>query len=233
MKVIAIIPARGGSKGVPGKNRKLILGKPLINYTVETALKSKLLSDIWVTTDDNFIMECVNKFDNILLHKRDKKLATDNSPITETVKAILNSYHVDDLPDAVMLLQPTSPIRETSDIDLAIKELKSRESVNSVISVCEMDDIHPARMYWKSEDVLIPIIGQYESVRRQDIPKALYRNGSIYLTRTISFLSTGSLMCKPSFGYVMPERMLLNIDSPRDMLIAPVLIKAWRNGELS
>ena len=233
MKVIAIIPARGGSKGVPGKNRKSILGKPLINYTVETALKSGLLSDVWVSTDDKLIIECVNEFDNLLLHKRDAKLATDISPITETVKAILEHYHVDDLPDAVMLLQPTSPIREASDIDLAITELKKRETVNSVISVCEMDDIHPARMYWKSEDILVPIIEKYESVRRQDIPKALYRNGSIYLTRTASFLSTGSLMCKPSFGYEMPERMLLNIDSPRDMLIAPVLIKAWEDGELT
>ena len=233
MKVIAIIPARGGSKGVPGKNRKLILGKPLVTYTVETALKSTLLSDVWVTTDDKLIMECVSEFDKLLLHKRDAKLATDNSPITETVKAILNSYDVNDFPDAVMLLQPTSPIREISDIDLAIKELTNRKAVNSVISVCEMDDIHPARMYWKSEDILVPIIEKYESVRRQEIPKALYRNGSIYLTRTTAFLSTGSLMCKPSFGYEMPERMLLNIDSPRDMLVAPVLIKAWKNGELS
>ncbi len=232
MKVIAIIPARGGSKGVPGKNRKLILGKPLINYTVETALESGLLSDVWVSTDDKLIMECVNIFDNVLLHKRDEELATDKSPITETVKAILDNYPIDDLPDAIMLLQPTSPIREVSDIDQAIKELTNRETVNSVISVCEMDDIHPARMYWKSDEILEPIIEKYESVRRQDIPKALYRNGSIYLTRTNAFQTTGSLMCKPSFGYEMPERKLLNIDSPRDMLIAPILIEAWKKGEL-
>ena len=232
MKVIAIIPARGGSKGVPGKNRRKILGKPLINYTVEKALASNLLSDIWVSSDCAKILECVKEFKGIKVHKRSPELATDNSPITSTVSEILNFYDSQNLPDAIMLLQPTSPIREVSDIDQSITIICNKININSVISVCAMHDIHPARMYWNKNDILEPILGEFETVRRQEIPIALNRNGSIYLVRTESFLNHNSLMAKPSFGYEMSENKLLNIDCKRDMLVAEVLINAWNKGDL-
>ena len=228
MKVIAIIPARGGSKGVPGKNKKIIDGKPLISYTIEAALQSKLLSQTWVSSDDPEIINIARKHAGIQIHERDSLLATDQSPVADTVKEIIKLTDC----DAVMLLQPTAPIRTGENIDEAINLLMSSENTNSLISVVAMNDIHPARMYWKKDDILASILPEYEQARRQDIPPAYYRNGSIYLVRRNAFEQEHSLMIKPITPYIMPLDWLLNIDEPRDMIIADALIPAWKKGLL-
>lgn len=228
MKVIAIIPARGGSKGVPGKNRKPVDGKPLICYTIEAALQSKLLSEIYVSSDDKFILGLAAGYMGVKLHERSNELATDSSPVSETVSAICNITDC----DAIMLLQPTAPIRTSDNIDDAISLLESSGNCNSVISVVAMDDVHPARMYWIENGEMQSILPAYELSRRQDIPPAYYRNGSIYLVRKIAFEEKKSLMVKPSIPYIMPSGWLLNIDEPRDMIIAEALIPAWKKGLL-
>lgn len=230
MKTIAIIPARGGSKGIPGKNILEICGKPLIDYSIESALKCVNISEIWVSSDDDKILKIARKFKKVLIHQRESKIAKDNSSVVDTIKAILAEYTQENIPDAIMLLQPTSPIRESNQIDEAISLLEVNTNMQSLISVCPMDDVHPARMYWKNGLSIEPILEKYEQTRRQEIPLAYYRNGSIYIVRTKSFLENNSLMVKPSIGFEMPESMLLNIDTPRDVLIAEPLIKAWRNG---
>jgi CMP-N,N'-diacetyllegionaminic acid synthase len=230
MKTIAIIPARGGSKGIPGKNILEICGKPLIDYSIESALKCVNISEIWVSSDDDKILKVARKFKKVLIHQRESKIAKDNSSVVDTIKAILAEYTQENIPDAIMLLQPTSPIRESKQIDEAISLLEVNTNMQSLISVCPMDDVHPARMYWKNGLSIEPILEKYEQTRRQEIPLAYYRNGSIYIVRTKSFLENNSLMIKPSIGFEMPESMLLNIDTPRDVLIAEPLIKAWRNG---
>lgn len=228
MKVIAIIPARGGSKGVPGKNKKIIDGKSLIAYTIEAALQGNLLSEIWVSSDDPEIIKIAGEYSSIKIHERNESLATDQSPIADTVKEIIKRTDC----EAVMLLQPTAPIRTGNDIDTAIGLLSASEETNSVISVVAMNDIHPARMYWNEKNNLIPILAEFEQARRQDIPPAYYRNGSIYLVRRGAFEEQHSLMIKPIMPYIMPQDWLLNIDEPRDMIIAEALIPAWKKGLL-
>lgn len=228
MKVIAIIPARGGSKGVPGKNKKPIDGKPLIAYTIEAALASGKISDVFVSSDDEDILDLCSAYEKIKIHRRENSLATDNSPVADTVKQIISSTTC----DAIMLLQPTAPIRTGKNIDEAISLLESASHINTVISVVEMTDIHPARMYWKQHDTLVPILSEFEQVRRQDIPPAYYRNGSIYLVRKEAFQKEHSLMIKPIMPYKMPFDWLLNIDEPRDIIIAEALIPAWKKGLL-
>lgn len=228
MKVIAIIPARGGSKGVPGKNRKPVDGKPLICYTIEAALQSRLLSEIYVSSDDQQILDLAAGYQGVRLHIRPNDLATDNSPVTETVSAICSITDC----DAIMLLQPTAPIRTSDNIDDAVRLLASSTECHSVISVVAMDDVHPARMYWIREGAMQSILPEYEQARRQDIPPAYYRNGSIYLVRKKAFDDGKSMMVKPSLPYVMPSGWLLNIDEPRDMIIADALIPAWKKGLL-
>jgi len=230
MKTIAIIPARGGSKGIPGKNILEICGKPLIDYSIESALQSVNISEIWVSSDDDKILKVARKSKEVLIHQRESKIAKDNSSIVDTIKAILAEYTQENIPDAIILLQPTSPIRESKQIDEAISLLEVNTNMQSLISVCPMDDVHPARMYWKNGLSLEPILEKYEQTRRQEIPLAYYRNGSMYIVRTKAFLENNSLMVKPSIGFEMPESMMLNIDTPRDVLIAEPLIKAWRNG---
>lgn len=228
MKVIAIIPARGGSKGVPGKNWKPVDGKPLISYTIEAALQSRLLSEIYVSSDDRHILDLAAGYKGIKVHVRPNGLATDSSPVSETVSVICSNTSC----DAIMLLQPTAPIRTSDNIDDAIRLMENAGHCNSVISVVPMDDVHPARMYWIKDGEMHSILPEYELARRQDIPPAYYRNGSIYLVRKNAFDDKKSLMVKPSIPYIMPSGWLLNIDEPRDMIIAEALIPAWKKGLL-
>jgi len=232
LKVLALIPARGGSKGVPNKNKALIAGKPLIQYSIEAALESRWLSDIWISSDDQDILDLGRKYPTISLNQRSQKLASDDSPITDTIKAILHLEEKNLLVDAIMILQPTSPIRTGAQIDESIKSLSEHKEANSLISVCAMDDIHPARMYWNERSLLKPILEEHEQTLRQEIPKAYYRNGAIYLVRKQAFVENHSVMVKPTIGYKMPLDHLLNIDTPRDLLIAETLIVAWKKGEL-
>lgn len=231
MRILAIIPARGGSKGIPDKNIREVHGKPLISYTIEAALQSTLADEIWVSSDDERILQ-VAKTAGVFLSRRPKEMAGDESPVDEAVNYLLEQAG-DDKFDAVMLLQPTAPIRTGADIDRAVKILRDNPEANSVISVCEMDDVHPARMYsLNGNSHLSSFIPEFESARRQDIPKAYYRNGSIYLVRMEAFRQTGSLMAKPAIPYIMDRKYLCNIDDPRDLIVAEALIKAWQEGSL-
>jgi CMP-N,N'-diacetyllegionaminic acid synthase len=223
INVTAIIPARGGSKGVPKKNKKVIGEKPLIAYTIEAALNSKFLGKIVVSSDDPEIIEIAKQYKGVEIHQREESMASDTSPVGETVNAIIAN---DDI-DAVMVLQPTAPIRTGENIDEAIQQLNDNSAVNSIISVVEMNDIHPARMYWNLDMSLVPIMPEFEKSRRQDIPTAYYRNGSIYLTRKNAFMAGHAFITKPIMPYIMPFSWLLNIDEPRDILIAEALIPAW------
>jgi len=228
LKVIAIIPARGGSKGVPGKNKKLIDGKPLIAYTIEVAVASGIFSDIVVSSDDDEILQIATAWPSVKHHQRSQFLASDTSPVVDTVLEILKAYNA----DAVMLLQPTAPIRTVKNIHEAIDLLKQNPNAGCVVSVVEMTDIHPARMYWKKDGFLTPVLGEHETSRRQDIPPAYYRNGSMYLVTAKAIRENGTMMPKPMLPYVMPFNWLLNIDEPRDIIVAEALISAWKNGFL-
>lgn len=228
MRILAIIPARGGSKGVPGKNSKIIDGKPLIVYSIEAALESKAFSGIIVSSDDEEILAIASGFPGVELHHRQNNLATDTSPVIDTVVEIIKDRSL----DAVMLLQPTAPIRKPENICEAISLLEANSHAGSVVSVVEMTDIHPARMYWKNENFLEPVLSAFETSRRQDIPPAYYRNGSMYLVTVKAIRQFNSLMPKPMLPYVMPFNWLLNIDEPRDIIIAEALIPAWKKGLL-
>jgi len=228
VKVIAIIPARGGSKGVPGKNKKIIDGKPLIAYTLEAAMQSMVFDRIVVSSDEEAILQIAKSYPGIELHHRPSQMATDQSPVIDTVLDIIKESDA----EAVMLLQPTAPIRTKENILDAVKLLESNPDAGSVVSVVEMTDIHPARMYWKNGNFLAPVLGDYETVRRQDIPPAYYRNGSIYLVTVKAIREFNSLMPKPMLPYIMPFNWLLNIDEPRDILMAEALIPAWKKGLL-
>jgi len=231
MKILAIIPARGGSKGVPGKNTMLFNEKPLIEYSIDAVLNCGKIHKIVVSSDDDRILEKSALSPKVILHKRDAQIAGDKSPIIQTILTLVETYGDNEIDD-VMLIQPTSPIRDSIEIENAITLFEENEWANSLISVCEMDDIHPARMYWKEGHKLDPIIGAMEEFLRQDIPKAYFRNGSIYITRVSALKEFGTVMVKPSIGFEMDAARLLNIDSFRDVIIADSLIKAWKKGEI-
>lgn len=230
MNVLAIIPARKNSKGVPGKNFKKYLDVPLIDYTIDAALKSKLITKTILSTDWEEIIEYSRKYKTLEIQERPKELATDQSPIIHTIIEIIKGEKFK--PDYIMILQPTSPIRDTSDIDNCIQKMQMNNKFNSLISVIPMDDIHPTRMYWQDtqDQSLESIMPKHENSLRQDIPTAYYRNGSIYITRTDSLLKNHSIINKPIASYEMKYSHWLNIDDLRDDIIANSLIKAWKEG---
>jgi CMP-N,N'-diacetyllegionaminic acid synthase len=231
-KDLIIIPARGGSKGVPGKNSMEFDGKPLITYSIECALELKNDFHIVVSSDDSEIQAIARSFTEVIIHERSAEIAKDDSPITETITAILMDFEAKNInPDKTVILQPTSPIRTKEQVMSCIEILDKKTDLNCVISVVSMDDIHPARMYWQtSEFEMQSILPEFEQTRRQEIPPALYRNGSIYAFRTSEYKIQKKVMMHPAAPLIMPLNWLLNIDSPRDVLIAKAILPAWNNG---
>lgn len=229
MKVLGLIPARGGSKGVPKKNIRLVDGEPLIAYSIQIAKQSKLLSNIVVSTDSDEIIEISEELDCQTL-RRNPENAQDHSKIDSVIHEVLNN--LDDEYDILVLLQPTSPIREPEDIDNVIRMFTDK-NVDSVVSLVELEDIHPARMYNLSQDLeMIPLEPELERKRRQDLKPVYLRNGAIYAIRVPVFKATGKIISENKRGYVMPESKWSNVDTERDLIITEALIKEWKNGNL-
>lgn len=227
MNILTIIPARGGSKGVPGKNHKLLNSKPLIEYTLDVALLCPSLQDIYVTTDDVAIWEILKEYPSIKLHKREAALATDTSSINDTIKVVLEIAEKEQQKhyDCILLLQVTAPLREPFHVEEAISLLDNNVQCNSLISFVEMSDIHPARLYHIEDNKAISYMPEMESANRQELPKAYLRNGSIYIVRRDAFLYSNKIMTPPTFPYVMDEKYWINIDTMRDFYMAEALIR--------
>lgn len=226
MKVLGIIPARGASKGVPGKNMEVIEGKPLIGYTIEVALKSEVCDCLVVSSDAETILNYAATYP-LLIHKRAVQLATDHSPVLDTVFEVLSfaEFSTNESYDVVMLLQPTAPLREAWHLQESIALIAAHPSAASVISVSQTGDIHPARLYHIAEGYLNSLQPESEQLHRQALEPVYLRNGSIYITRCEELRQQKRIMAKPSLAYNMDDKYLLNIDTPRDMLLAKILLK--------
>jgi CMP-N,N'-diacetyllegionaminic acid synthase len=228
MNVLGIIPARGGSKGVPKKNIKPINDIPLIHYSLVRGLESRLITDLYLSTDSDEIISTCSSFEDLKIHKRPSEFAQDFSPTSDAVRHLLKIAEKENQIkyDFIILLQPTSPIRLKGEIDLALNQMY-QSNCNSLISVCANEDVHPARMYEIKDDQLSTLIANSETKRRQELEKVYFRDGCFYIVRRDSFIETTNLMVKPSSPFVRDSSLLLNIDSMRDLLIAEVLIKEY------
>jgi CMP-N,N'-diacetyllegionaminic acid synthase len=235
MKVLGIIPARSGSKSVENKNIRLVDNEPLIAYSIRAALQSHLLTYFLTSTDALEISNVASKYGSPI-RLRPKELAQDETPIMPVVLDALDFAEQERKInfDLVILLQPTAPIRTGKDIDNVIMMFNEDKEIEGVISVCPMDDIHPARMYnFDSEGWLQPLEPGWETSRRQELPIVYYRNGAIYAIRRSVFIAQKTLMPKKKKAYIMGREILVNIDDERDLLIADVLVRHWKNGNLS
>ena len=234
MKILGIIPARGGSKGVIKKNIRTVGGEPLIAYSIRAAQTSKLLSHYVTTTDDEKIAEVACQYGSPLL-MRPGELARDDTPIVPVVWHALESVERD-LEyqfDVIVLIQPSSPIRVGKDIDIVISMFKKDPELESVISVCPMEDISPARMYQIDENgYMNPLWKKFETCNRQSLPQLYIRNGAIYAVRRSVLKEQGELMSKYKKAYVMPRSHWATIDDERDLAIADLLIRLWKEGKL-
>jgi CMP-N-acetylneuraminic acid synthetase len=230
MKTLGIIPARGGSKGVRRKNVRLIAGEPLIAYAIRVAKESRKLTNFLTTTDDEEIAEAASAYGSPVL-RRPPELAQDDTPMVPVLLHALADaegeagVHY----DAIVLLQPTSPIRTGENVDAAIMMLANDPMVDSIISVSPMDDVHPARMYRLDEESWMESLWpEWETVQRQELPTVYYRNGALYATRRSVLVEQKTVMGKRKKAYVIPSKFLLNIDDERDLLIAEPLVQLWK-----
>ena len=215
MKVLGLIPARGGSKSIPGKNLVDLGGLPLIQWTIQAALGSSL-SRVVVSTDAQEIATVSQSLGAEVPFMRPTELSSDSALSIDVVLHALDVLAEEF--DAVMMLQPTSPFRTTSDIDAAIKFI---DGASSVISVVPVEGTHPARMKFIENGILIdpPFAETTENMPRQELRPMFIRNGAIYLTRTPEIRNRtfkGSL----SRALVMPKERSINIDSYFELSIA-------------
>ncbi|MDI9257671.1 acylneuraminate cytidylyltransferase family protein [Flavobacterium sedimenticola] len=227
MKTLVIIPARGGSKGVPNKNIKILGDKPLIAHAIACAQASQKATRIIVSTDAEAIAVVAQQYGcEVVL--RPESLATDTSNVVTAVAHVYAELQEDF--DFIVLLQPTSPLRTGADLDAIITLLEEEDHVDGVISVVPMDDMHPARMYTLGNAAeLIPFMTTGETARRQDLAPVYYRNGCFYAVRTNAFLTEKSFMVARKKAYVMSAEWLANIDTPRDFKIAELLYADWKH----
>jgi CMP-N,N'-diacetyllegionaminic acid synthase len=227
MKVLVVIPARGGSKGVLKKNIKILGDKPLIAHAIECAQKSKSASKIIVSTDSEEIA-AVAKLQGCDTIMRPEELSTDTSNVVSAVEHVYQELN--QVFDIIVLLQPTAPLRTAEDLDTIVSMFENEEIIDGVISVIPMDDMHPARMYnLLSNDEMVPFLNDGETSRRQDLNPVYYRNGCFYAVRTPAFFREKSFMVQHKKGYVMNAEWLANIDTPRDFKIAEILYQDWKN----
>lgn len=230
MKVLGIIPARGGSKGIKRKNIREIHGKPLIAYSIELGKQCEDLMDVVVSTDDDEI-ETISKHFGANVIKRPKNLATDDSDISSAITHVINELEEKENKayDVILLLQPTAPLRTRGDIFNVINLFKEDVNLQAVISVVKIVDNHPARMY-KLDQVenMVPYSKGQEKVRRQDLEPLYIRNGCIYAVKTSSFKNNGTLMPVNKKAYVMNHRWAVNIDEEIDLDLFEIVLHKWK-----
>ncbi len=227
-KILAVIPARGGSKGVPRKNVRLVGGKPLIAYTIETALTLRgRLHRLIVSTDDAEVAEVARHFGAEAPFMRPAELSGDKVPMLPVLQHAVRTIEAEDKIhlDWVLLLQPTAPFRAAEDIEAALA-LAARGGCDSVISVVQVFAVHPILMKRIEDDRLLPFcIEEKEGTRRQDYqPPAYMRNGAIYLTRRDVLVEQNSIWGGIIRPYVMPEERSVSIDNELDMKLAEMML---------
>lgn len=224
MKVLGVVTARGGSKGLPGKNLKLLGGKPLIAYTIEAAVASQALDRLILSTEDDAIAEAARALGCEVPFTRPAELAQDETPHLPVIQHAVR--WLDDQagyrPDAVMILQPTSPLRAPADIGAAVALLE-QSGADSVLSVSEVPaHAHPMRALRvdAADQAVLFVTGEgvrHRINRRQDLPAAWMMNGAIYLCRTrVLFADSPSLYGNRVVVHRMPARRGLSIDDAHD-----------------
>jgi CMP-N-acetylneuraminic acid synthetase len=228
MKTLAIIPARGGSKGVPGKNKKILHGKPLIQYSIDAALESEHIAEVLVTTDDDQIVTLAKSLGANVPFVRPKNLAEDATPTLPVIQHAVSFLEKEGKHfDAICLLQPTSPFRPKGFLDKALKTFQEKQT-DALVSVLEVP--HQYNPHWTFEanehGILQIATGEKNIItRRQELPKAYHRDGSIYITKTSVLMEENSLYGNSLAYIVSDEKFYVNIDTLEDWEKATELAK--------
>jgi CMP-N-acetylneuraminic acid synthetase len=229
--VLGLIPARGGSKGLPGKNIREMAGKPLIAWTIERALSSRYFDTVIVNTDDSNIADTAQKYGAEVPFLRPEELADDRTAMIDVIRHTVEYYRkINTFFDYIALLEPTSPLRRVDDIDRAIKQLIDNEAAaDSLVSVGEVQLEHPSIMKKIKEGRLTP----YELdagivTRRQELDTVFFPYGVIYLTKTEKLIKHGTFYLENTIPYFIERWQNYEVDDMYDF----ICIEAVMNHEL-
>jgi len=220
--ILALIPARGGSKGLPGKNIRPLLGKPLVAWTIQEAKKSAYLDRIVLSSEDSKIIAVARQWGCDVPFVRPKELAKDSTPgiapVLHALGALREKY------DFVLMLQPTSPLRSARDIDGCIRQCISGR-YKACVSVTEPEN-SPYWMFSMGEDRAIRPIIKFKKIpdRRQKLPKTYVLNGALYIADCRAIHEKRTFIFKGTAGYVMPPERSIDIDSEADLKAAEVFL---------
>jgi len=228
VNILAVITARGGSKGIPHKNIYPLCGKPLIGYSIEAAKNARLIDRCIVSTDDKEIADVARSFGADVPFFRPPELATDEALQQDVLlHALENIERTEQIRySIVVLLQPSSPLRIGADIDGALNKMIS-SGADSVVSFHRVESGHPFYMYSITEEHPKPLLDMAPSVaRRQEFPTIYLRNGAIYALRR-EVVQQRILYGQNMQAYVMPLTRSVNIDSKFDLEIAELLLKRY------
>ncbi len=219
--VVALIPARAGSKGLPGKNTLQIGGRPLIAWSISAALDSAVVDEIIVTSDDQGVLDLATDF-GVRAIQRPRHLASDHSLVSQTIRHAIGDRQEDEV---VLLLQPTSPLRTARHIDEALTLLKGCLEHEAVVSVCQSPFSPELLLRLTADGYLQPIVHTQE-IRRQDTQPSYLLNGAIYAARSRPLARVdfhfGSMKMMP---YIMPIEDSADIDDVEDFEVAKRRLK--------
>lgn len=222
-RIVAIIPARGGSKGIPEKNIRRIAGKPLIAYTLEAALNCPFVDACVASTDSDAIAAVCHRYD-VKVIRRPEELSLDQTPTAPVVVHVLEQLRKDASHfDQLVLLQPTSPLRNATHVTDSIAQFRAT-GAQSLISVTDAEH-HPHKMFTIDGEHLTPFFSRDAlHAPRQLLPRAYRQNGAIYIVWVKAFLESASFFIDPCSPYIMDGRDSVDIDTDIDWRVAEALL---------
>lgn len=226
-KILALIPARGGSKGLPGKNTKILAGLPLIAWTIRQAKASRFIDNVAVSTDNGEIAQIAKQHGAEIPFMRPAHLATDQAATMDVVLHAIQFFEDAGTPfDILVLLEPTSPLRETHDIDTAIEQLEANPDALSIVGIARVESHHPDFLVRLKDSFLRPYADPDFTVkRRQDIETLYFYEGSLYISYPHALKKIKNFYHKKTIGYIMPKWKSYEIDDLSDFTIVEALIK--------
>lgn len=230
--ILGVITARGGSKGIPGKNIKLLGDKPLIAYTIEAAQKSKLITHLIVSTDGAEIAKVCKEYGASVPFMRPAELAQDNTPHLPVMQHAVEfmENQIGEKFDCVVTLQPTSPFRIPEDIDKTIQKLIDT-GADSAVSLVEVESgSNPMKMKKLENDKVLPYcMEEPEGTRRQDLPKCYKRSSAVYATDRNLMMEKNKFYGDYIVGHITPKERYIDIDNELDWLKAEYMLKKMKN----
>lgn len=228
-RTVAIITARGGSKGLPGKNWIDLGGKPLIAHSIQAALDSPVVDRVIVTTEDPRIRAVALAWGAEVVD-RPAELATDTALSSDVVRHALEALRAEgEAAELLMLLQPTSPLRDAAHITDCFERFRS-SGMACAISVTEEPHSPYKDFLLGSDGALTPLFGNDRlSAPRQSLPPVYRQNGAIYLLPVATFLDTGQFYVAPAFPYIMPADASIDIDTATDLMLAELILRSSRH----